>query len=68
VLITQGREYATPSVRFSDSPIRSAAIEYRGLRVLDIGWLPLWLQGWLAVYIIFTLILTNVLRRLLKVH
>ena len=68
VIITEGREYASPSVGFRDSPIRSAAIQYDGLRILDISWLPGWLQGWLAVYIIFTLILTNVLRKLFKVH
>lgn len=68
VLITEGTEYESPSVRFSNSPIQSATIQYDGLRILDIEWLPRWLQGWLAVYIILALILTNVFRRLLKVH
>ena len=68
VLITEGRDYASPSVGFRDSPIRSATIQYEGLRIFDIEWLPGWLQGWLAVYIILTLILTNILRKLFKVH
>lgn len=68
VIVTEGREYAGQSTGYRGAYLKSAAIDYGGLKVFNIGWLPGWLQGWLATYIIFTLILTNVFRRLFKVH
>ena len=68
VIVTNGREYAPASVAFRESALRAAAIDYRGLRIFDIGWLPGWLQGWIAVYIILTLIFTNIFRKIMKVY
>lgn len=67
-IVTEGRDYASQSVGYRGSFLRSAAIDYGGLRILNVSWLPGWLQGWLAMYIILTLIFTNVFRRIFKVH
>lgn len=68
VMVTESNKYAQQSVSYRNGFLASAAIQYQGLRVFDVPWLPGWLQGWLAVYIIFTLIFTNVFRTVLKVH
>lgn len=68
VIVTESNKYAPQSVNYRNAFLRSAAIDYKGLQVFDVPWLPRWLQGWLAVYIILTLIFTNVFRSVLKVH